>query len=73
MALNPAVAFGAILGRPGGGPGGLWGALGPPLGSLGASLGAPGAVFWRSRGRSTRELEKEAVRRTFLEDFGTHI
>ena len=28
-----------------GGPGGLWGALGPPLGPLGASFGAPRGVW----------------------------
>ena len=50
LALNPAVAFWVILGRPGGGPGALWGALGIALGALGASFVAPGSFFWRLGG-----------------------
>ena len=43
-------AFGTIFGRPGGGPGALWGALGVALGALGASFGAPGGAFSRLGG-----------------------
>ena len=48
--LFPPNAFSTIFGRPGGGPGALWGALGVALGALGASFGAPGPVFWRLGG-----------------------
>ena len=43
--LRPLDAFLSIFGRPGGGPGALWGALGAPLGALGVLIGTPGGVF----------------------------
>ena len=50
VTLNPLVAFKAILGLPGEGLGGLWGALEPPLGPLGASFFVLLGVFWNISG-----------------------
>ena len=60
-----------MLALPGGGPGGLWGALGPPLGPLGASLGSLGVVFWRLRGALGSRRAESLKKRPFGDRFWT--